>query len=79
MTVSSAVARAATQTGAFTVRPSSFSSTTSAKWPWPAAFVRMPPSLSAVCGPMNAALSQVSLLSGFGSSCSQPLFAKRPS
>ena len=28
---------------------------------------------------MRAALSQVSLVSGFGNSCSQPLLAKRPS
>ena len=37
------------------------------------------PSRSAVAGATSAALSQVSLVSGRGSSCSQPLFAKRPS
>ena len=55
------------------------SSTTSVKWPWPVSSVRMPPSRAAVFGLMKAALSQVILLSGFGSSCSQPRFAKRPS
>src|SRR5438552_19182007 len=34
---------------------------------------------SAVRGLIIAALSQVSDVSGFGSSCSHPLFAKRPS
>ena len=38
-----------------------------------------PPSSAAVFGLTSAALSQVSLVSGFGSSCSQPLLAKRPS
>src|SRR3954471_15830374 len=36
-------------------------------------------SRSAVAGASSAALSQVSLVSGFGSSCSHALFAKRPS
>src|SRR5260370_40572124 len=36
-------------------------------------------SCSAVLGLTNAALSQVSLVTGFGNSCSQPLLAKRPS
>src|SRR5260370_7467218 len=35
--------------------------------------------LSAVLGLTSAALSQVSLVTGFGNSCSQPLLAKRPS
>jgi len=30
-------------------------------------------------GPIMMGLSQVSLVSGFGSSCNQPLFEKRPS
>ena len=34
---------------------------------------------SASCGLIHAAVSQVSFVSGFGSSCSQPLLAKRPS
>ncbi len=34
---------------------------------------------SAVAGLMSTALSHVSLVIGFGSSCSQPLLAKRPS
>ena len=34
---------------------------------------------SAVAGAMCAAVSHVSFDIGFGSSCSQPLFAKRPS
>src|SRR5207253_4789001 len=37
------------------------------------------PSCRAVFGLMSAALSQVSLVSGFGNSCNQPLLAKRPS
>ena len=37
------------------------------------------PSSSAVAGLMRAALSQVSLVIGLGSSCSQPLLANRPS
>src|SRR5580700_3821025 len=40
----------------------------------PAAF-----SFSAVAGLTSTALSHVSLVIGLGSSCSQPLFAKRPS
>ena len=35
--------------------------------------------LRAVAGAISAALSHVSFVIGFGSSCSQPLFAKRPS
>ena len=46
--------------------------------PWndgePTAFSR-----SAVAGLTSTALSHVSLVIGLGSSCSQPLFAKRPS
>src|SRR6202007_747673 len=34
---------------------------------------------SAVLGLTSAALSQVSLVTGLGNSCSQPLLAKRPS
>ncbi len=67
------------QAGAFTERPSRRSSTTSVKWPRAVCTVRMPPSCAAVFGLMNAAFSQVILLSGFGSSCSQPRLAKRPS
>src|SRR5450759_3928069 len=36
-------------------------------------------SLAAVAGLASTALSQVSRVIGLGSSCSQPLFAKRPS
>jgi len=37
------------------------------------------PRRAAVAGDMAATLSQVTVVTGLGSSCSQPLFAKRPS
>ena len=37
------------------------------------------PMRSAIAGPISMGLSQVILVIGLGSSCSQPLLAKRPS
>ena len=59
-----------TQTGARTLAPRQASSTTCSR----PTFKR-----SAVFGETTRALSQVSLVSGFGSSWSQALLAKRPS
>src|SRR5438132_6853174 len=58
------------QTGALTARSPKLNSTISPL----VSFCR-----SANVGLTKAALSQVSLLIGLGHSCSQPLFAKRPS
>ncbi len=68
-----------THSGATTVRPPSRSSATSVWWPLALCSVFTPPRASAVLGLTRATLSHVTLVSGFGSSCSQPRFAKRPS
>ncbi len=62
-----------------TERPSSVSSASSVTWPLAVCSVFTPPRAAAVFGLTSATLSQVILLSGFGSSCSQPRLAKRPS
>ena len=66
-----------------TVCPRYFKSTTSLRiWPCspPCAEGRPPTaSFAAVAGLTITALSHVSFVIGLGSSCSQPLFAKRPS
>ncbi len=55
------------------------SSASSVTWPLAVCSVATPPSSAAVFGLTSATLSHVTLVSGFGSSCSQPRFAKRPS
>ena len=59
------------------VRP--WYSISSTSWPWLPGRVSGTPSRSAVRAPTYATLSHVTFESGFGSSCSQPLLAKRPS
>src|SRR3989338_7331447 len=58
------------KTGKRAVLPRYFNTTTSP-------FCR--PRASASFGPIHAEVSHVIFVSGFGSSCSQPLFANRPS
>jgi hypothetical protein len=66
----SATCPGCTQTAASRARPFQAISTPS---PLPTC------SFAAVAGEISTALSQVIFVSGLGSSCSQPLFAKRPS